>query len=28
MQRQCVLPVTPRGRDITAPLFVGEYRFF
>jgi hypothetical protein len=28
MQRQRVLPLPPRGRDISAALFVGEYRFF
>jgi hypothetical protein len=28
VQRLRVLPVTSRGRDIRAPLFVGVYRFF
>jgi hypothetical protein len=27
-QREDVLPVTPRGRDIRAALFVGVHRFF
>lgn len=28
VQREGVLPVPPCGRDISAPLLVGEYRFF
>lgn len=28
VQRLRILPVTSRGRNIRAPLFVGVYRFF
>jgi len=28
MKRLRVPPAAPRGRDVRAPLFVGEYRFF
>src|SRR5262245_36050567 len=28
MQRQHVLPSPAQGGDVSAPLFVGEYRFF